>query len=315
MNKLKTWLVASGLFGLLITLSGCVKMLENGTPDPNGMIYRYMVAPLGQLLTFIAKEWQFGYGWAIIVITIIVRFIILPLGIHQSHKSMIQAEKMQYIKPQLDIAQANAKKAVTREEQVQAQLEMQNVYKENGLSMFGGMGCLPLLLQMPVFTALFYTARYTPGIDQATFYGISLGESSLLLVAIAGVAYVIQGYVSLIGIPEEQKKTMRSMLIVSPVMIVMMSLSSPAGVTLYWVVGGVIGVIQSFITNVIMKPRIKQKIQEEMKLNPPKVVVKPIEKAEPKKQSSSQPKDVTPRNASSNGSGKGRNAGKQQNRK
>lgn len=313
MNKFKTGLVGSGLVALLLTLSGCVKMLDNNTPDPSGLIYRFMVEPLGRLLTFIANEGNLGYGWAIIVITIIVRFIILPLGIHQSHKSMVQAEKMQFIKPQIDIAQANAKQATTREDQMKAQLEMQNIYKENGLSMFGGMGCLPLLLQMPVFTALFYTARYTPGIDQATFYGISLGKSSLVLVAIAGIAYAVQGYISLIGVPEEQKKTMRSMLIVSPLMIVFMSFSAPAGVTLYWVVGGFIGIMQTFITNVIMKPRIKRKIQEEMKLNPPKVVVKPFEASTAS--TSAKPKDVTPRNIASNGSGKGRNAGKQQNRK
>ncbi|MHC5268083.1 membrane protein insertase YidC [Enterococcus sp. LJL98] len=312
MKNKKNWLLGSGLFVVLMTLSGCVKM-KDGVPDPNGLIYRFLVEPLGQLLTFIAQEWQMGYGWAIIVITIIVRLIILPLGIHQSHKSMVQAEKMQYIKPQIDIAQANAKKAVTREEQMQAQLEMQNVYKENGLSMFGGMGCLPLLLQMPVFTALFYTARYTPGIDQATFYGISLGKSSLILVAIAGLAYALQGYLSLIGVPEEQKKTMRSMLIVSPLMIVMMSFSSPAGVTLYWVIGGIIGCIQTFITNVLMKPKIKGKIAEEMRKNPPKVVVTARKEAEPVKET----KAVTsnqknqPRNATHPAS-KGRNAGKQQ---
>lgn len=308
MKNRKNWLIGSGLFVVLITLSGCVSMLPDGTPDPTGLIYRFMVAPLGQVLTHIAKEWSLGYGWAIIIITIIVRLIILPLGIHQSHKSMIQAEKMQYIKPQIDIAQANAKKAVTREEQVQAQLEMQNVYKENGLSMFGGLGCLPLLLQMPVFTALFYTARYTLGIDQASFYGISLGESSLILVAIAGLAYALQGYLSLFGVPEEQKKTMRSMLIVSPLMIVMMSFSSPAGVTLYWVVGGIIGCIQTFITNVLMKPRIKRQIKEEMKKNPPKVVVTPRKEAVPVKQA----KTVTKNLNATNTATRGRNAGKQQ---
>ncbi|MFZ2670673.1 MAG: membrane protein insertase YidC [Enterococcus aquimarinus] len=308
MKNRKNWLVGSGLFAVLMTLSGCVSMLDDGTPDPTGLIYRFMVEPLGRGLTFIATDWNMGYGWAIIVITIIVRLIILPLGINQSYKSMVQAEKMQYIKPQIDIAQANAKKAVTREEQMQAQLEMQNVYKENGLSMFGGIGCLPLLLQMPVFTALFYTARYTPGIDQTSFYGISLGESSIILVAIAGFAYALQGYLSLIGVPEEQKKTMRSMLIVSPLMIVMMSFSSPAGVTLYWVVGGIIGCVQTFITNVLMKPRIRRSIKEEMKKNPPKVVVTPRKEATPVKETKAPAKKL---NATNTNSG-GRNAGKQQ---
>ena len=51
---------------------------------------------------------------------------------------------------------------------------------------FGGFGagCLPILIQMPIFAALFATARYTPGISSATFYGINLGKTSFALVII-----------------------------------------------------------------------------------------------------------------------------------
>lgn len=68
---------------------------------------------------------------------------------------------------------------------------------------------------------------------------------------------------------------MRTMLIVSPAMIVFMSISAPAGVTLYWVVGGVFSCLQTFITNVMMKPRLKAQVAEELKQNPPKQVVTP----------------------------------------
>ena len=61
---------------------------------------------------------------------------------------------------------------------------------------------------------------------------------------------------------------MKTMLIVSPLMIVFMSLSAPAGVTLYWVVGGVFSCLQTFITNVIMKPKIRAQVEAEMKANP-----------------------------------------------
>lgn len=308
MKKMKNWLLGSGLLATLLFLSGCVRRLEDGSPDTSGIIYRFLVAPLGEFLTYIATNMNLGFGWAIVVVTIIVRLIILPLGISQSKKTMIQSEKMQFIKPQIDEAQAKLKAATTREEQMQAQAEMQNVYKENNMSMLGGIGCLPLLIQMPIFTALFYTAQFTPGIDQATFYGMSLGSRSLILVAIAGIAYVGQGYLSLIGVPDEQKKTMRSMLIVSPLMIVMMSFSSPAGVTLYWVVGGLFSCLQTFITNVIMKPRIRAQVAEEMKKNPPKTVVTPrkdVTETVKKAEELAKPKPTNHR---------GRNAGKQRNR-
>ncbi|HAX1329884.1 TPA: membrane protein insertase YidC, partial [Enterococcus faecium] len=188
-----------------------------------GIVYRVLVHPMGQAITYLVENFNWSYGWAVIAMTVIVRIIILPLGISQSKKTMIQSEKMQALKPQVEAAQQKLKAATTREEQMAAQAEMQQVYRENGLSMTGGIGCLPLLIQMPIFSALYFTARYTEGIRESSFYGIDLGSPSMVLVVIAGVAYLLQGYISTIGIPEEQKKTMRTMLIVSPAMIVFMS--------------------------------------------------------------------------------------------
>ena len=292
MNKFKNWLLGSGLLGVLLLLSGCVRQNSDGTPDTSGLVYRMLVVPLENFLNWMVTSFDWSYGLAIIVLTIIVRLIIMPLGINQSKKSLIQSEKMQSIKPQIDAAQEKVKQATTQEEQMEAQREMQAVYKENNVSMMGGMGCLPLLIQMPIFSALYYTARFSEGIQHSTFIGIDLAKPSYLLVVFVGVAYLLQGYISLIGVPEEQKKTMRSMMIASPLMIVFMSFTSPAGVALYWVVGGVFSCIQTFITNVLMRPRIKAQIQEELKKNPPKQV--------------SQPKNKNNKN------GNGRNAGKQQ---
>lgn len=290
----------------MLFLSGCVKTGSDGQPTGEGFVYNYLVRPMSTMITYLVDNFNWNYGWAIVVITIIVRLIILPIGLNQSRKSMIQTEKMQAIKPQIDVIQAKLKQATTREEQAEAQMEMQRVYKENNVSMMGGIGCLPLLIQMPIFSALFFAARYTEGISDASFFGINLGQPSIVFVVLAGVAYLIQGYISTIGIPEEQKKTMKSMLIVSPLMIVFMSFQSPAGVALYWVVGGVFSCIQTFITNILLKPRIKAQVAEEMKKNPPKQVITPIKDVTPEKEAVQL--DKKPTNS-------GRNAGKQQNRK
>lgn len=306
MKKFNKWLLGSGLITLMLFLSGCVKTGSDGQPTGEGFVYNYLVQPMSNMITYLVDNFNWNYGWAIVVITIVVRLIILPIGLNQSRKSMIQTEKMQAIKPQIDVIQERLKQATTREEQAEAQMEMQRIYKENNVSMMGGIGCLPLLIQMPIFSALFFAARYTEGISEASFFGINLGEPSIVFVVLAGVAYLIQGYISTIGIPEEQKKTMKSMLIVSPLMIVFMSFQSPAGVALYWVVGGVFSCLQTFITNILLKPRIKAQIAEEMKKNPPKQVVTPIKDVTPKKETIELDKKPT--------SG-GRNAGKQQNRK
>lgn len=311
MNKLKNWLLGSGLLGMVLLLSGCVPHTKNGQPDTSSFMYKIFVVPLENFLDWMVHNFNWSYGLAIIVLTIIVRLVIMPLGINQSKKSLIQTEKMAAIKPQLDVVQAKVKAAKTQEEQMAAQQEMQALYKENNVSMLGGIGCLPLLIQMPIFSGLYYTARYSQGIQNAHFLGINLSEPSYILVVVVGVAYLLQGYISLIGVPEEQKKTMRSMMIASPLMIVFMSFTSPAGVALYWVVGGVFSCIQTFITNVLMRPRIKAKIQEELKKNPPKQVVKPaIKKAEPVDEKPKKISTTTKKQNRNNGAG--RNAGKQQ---
>jgi len=154
MRKFKKWMFASGLFTLVIVLSGCVSTVKKGAnaghPTGEGWVYNLLVKPMGNAITFLVNNFDWSYGFAIIAMTIIVRLIIMPLGLYQAKKSMVQTEKMAALKPQLDAIQAKTKAATTREEQMAAQMETQALYKENGMSMFGGMGCLPLLIQMQI---------------------------------------------------------------------------------------------------------------------------------------------------------------------
>ena len=290
----------------LLLLTGCVQT-KNGQPTGNGWVYNLLVKPMSSIIEYFANNLGWGYGFAIIGVTIIVRLLILPLGLNQAYKASYQQEKMAYLKPVLQPIQDKMKNATTPEAKMAAQQELMQVQKDNGVSMFGGIGCLPLLIQMPFFSALFYAARYTPGIDQATFFGMNLGQRSLVLVGLAGVLYLIQSYLSTIGMPEEQKAQMKSMMIMSPLMIVFMSLSSPAGVTLYWVVGGLFGIIQQLITTFMIKPSLKKRIDREFEENPPVVNTKDIKDVTPK-----QTNVLVQENMKKNlGNNSGRNAGKQ----
>ena len=309
MNKLKRWVYSSGLLGLLIFLSGCVKTDKTGNPTGDGFVYKFLVAPMGNAIKFLADDWGLGFGLAIIILTIIVRLAIMPLGLSQMKKSMIQQEKMQAVKPYTDDINARLKAATSNEEKMQVQTELQQLYKDNDINLMGGLGCLPLLIQMPIFTALFFAAKFTQGISESTFLGIDLGKPSILLVALAGISYFAQSYISMIGMAEEQKKQMKMMSYMSPLMIIMISFSSPAGVTLYWVVGGIFSCIQSLITTLYHKPKVKAQLAEHFEKNPIKVTKPVVKDVTPKKQ-------TTPNNRNKNvqGQGKGRNAGKQQRR-
>ena len=64
------------------------------------------------------------------------------------------------------------------------------------------------------------------------------------------------------GVPEEQRAQMRMSALMSPIMIFITSLSSPSGVALYWIAGGVVANIQSFYTNQYYKPRLESELKE-----------------------------------------------------
>ena len=308
MKKTTKRLLLSGfMLTALLFLTGCVKT-KNGKPTGDGLVYNILVKPMSAAVEFFAHNLGFGFGVAIILVTVIVRLVILPLGLNQAYKSSYMQEKMRYLKPVLEPIQNRMKNATTNEEKMAAQSELMAAQKENGVSMFGSMGCLPLLIQMPFFSALFYAARYTDGISTATFLGIDLGKSSIVLTLVAGVFYFVQSYLSTIGIDEEQKKQMKTMMFMSPLMIVFFSFTSPAGVTLYWVIGGIFGIIQQVIVTFIIKPHLREKIDREFEANPPVVKTAGL-------------KDVTPQNvakakqdfnkAISTNKKKNRNAGKQ----
>lgn len=297
--------MTGSLLSVMLFLSGCMSTDKQG--NPKGFIYEFLVVPTQDLILWLADTFNGSYGFAIIIITLIVRIIILPLNLSQSRKSLAQQERTAVIKPELDVIQAKQKAAQTNEEKAIAQQELMSLYKDNNMSMLGGIGCLPLLIQMPIFTAMFQAIRLSTPIATSTFIGINLGTRNIPLAIAAGLIYLVQAYVSMIGISPEQKKQMKTMMYMNPIMILMFTISSPAGLGLYWLVGGFFGVFQTLLTNFYYKPKIQAEIAEEMKNRPKKERV--IKEVEP---ISEQPKEITNNEVRSNPSG--RNAGKQQRR-
>lgn len=304
-KKNKFVLLATMALTSLIFLSGCVG-IDRKTGNPTGFIWNVLGRPMGEAIKFFANNLGLGFGLGIIIVTLIVRLIILPLGLYQSWKATYQSEKMNYLKPILGPIQDRMKTAKTQEEKLLAQQELVMAQRENGVSMFGGIGCLPLLIQMPFFSALFFAAQHTKGIAGQTFLGIPLGKPSLLLTAIVAVLYYIQSVLSLHGIEDEtQKESMRKASLMSPIMIAVFSVLNTAGVTLYWVVGGVIQIIQQFVVNYLIRPNLRKRVAEEYKNNPPKATSHRVKK------------DVTPTATTQlqHKPKSNRNAGKQRNRK
>ena len=293
---------------MLLVLTGCVQV-DKATGQPTGFIWNTIGAPMAEAIKYFANDQGLGFGVGIIIVTIIVRLIILPLGIYQSWKATLHSEKMNALKHVLEPHQTRLKEATTQEEKLEAQQALFAAQKEHGISMFGGVGYFPILIQMPFFSAIYFAAQHTEGVSEASFLGIALGSPSWILIACAGILYYIQSLLSLHGVEDEtQREQLKKMIYMSPMMIVMFSIFSPASVTLYWVVGGFMMILQQFIVNYIIRPKLRKKVREEYAKNPPKA-----------SKTSAARKDVTPESAavistSAKKKNKKRNSGKQHSR-
>ena len=286
-----------------------------------GFTYRFIATPMIKFVELFAHNLHLGYGLAIILVTLIIRLLILPLGLNQAYKATYMQEKMAYLQPIFAPINERLKAATSPEEKMAAQQALMKAQKDNGINMFSSIGCLPIIIQYPFFIALYNAAMFTPGIMKTSFMGIPLAHPSIILVIISGVFYFAQSLLTTVGMNEEQKKASRTMLIISPAMIVIMSFAAPAAAALYWAVGGFVMLIQQVIISFIMKPNMKKRIDREFTENPPKTVdlpkdVTPTSTENPASTLKQQFDAITTSEpARPKKSGNGRNAGKQQRRK
>ncbi len=299
MKNKKLLTIAAIMASAMLFLSGCVQHTASG--KPYGFVYDNLAVPTQHVLVWLSQILGNSLGWAIIVITFIVRLVLMPIMIKQSKNATVQQEKIAHIKPLMEDITKRQKEATSDAERMAINQEMMQLYRDNNISMTGGIGCLPLLIQMPIFAALYAAIQYSPELSRSYFYGINLGQRSFTLVALSFVVYALQGWLSTLGVPEAQRAQMRQMMIISPLMITFMTYISPAGLGLYFFVGGIFACIQTFIIN-YMLPRIRKEVLAELKKNPVKQPKKVVTEAKETTIESS------PTSATSK---KKRNAGKQ----
>ncbi|MEK3990690.1 MULTISPECIES: membrane protein insertase YidC [Robertmurraya] len=194
----------------------------------------------------IAMIFNGSFGLSIIFLTLIVRLLLMPLMLKQYKSQQQMKEKMEALKPELDTIQAKIKNTKDSKEQQKLQQEMMGLYQKHGVNPLA-MGCLPMLIQMPILMGFYYAIRGSHEIATHSFLWFNLGESDIWITAIAGIVYYLQFKVSMSNISGDQQKQMKFMGLLSPIMIVMFSLNAPAALPLYWAVGGTFLIIQTLI--------------------------------------------------------------------
>ena len=234
----RKWLLVVVSVMTLVLLSGCTSVdgmstmktadLLNGNFWERNVVYYFSLA----LDTF--AQWFGGeYGLGILMITIIVRTAILPLTIKQVRSS----KEMQKIQPQL--LELKKKYANNPQKQQEETMKLFQQHKVNPLA-----GCMPMLIQMPVFIALYNAIYLNSEVRMHEFLWLKLGEADpyYILPIIAALTTFIQSKM----MSSQMASSMQFMLLVFPVLIFVMSMSFPAALPLYWVYSNIYTIVQNF---------------------------------------------------------------------
>lgn len=189
-----------------------------------------------------------NYGVVLIILALVLKVILHPL----THKGMVSSMKLQKIQPQLQALQKKYK-----DDPKTMQLETRKLYKEAGTNPLSG--CLPLLLQMPIFISLYNVLRYSLDMRNAGFMlwlqDLSEPDPYMILPVIMGVFMVIQSLMmqpkkaDLDEVDEKQKaaqSTQKMMTWMMPIMMFFIFRNMPAGLVLYWTTFNIFSVIQQY---------------------------------------------------------------------
>lgn len=316
MNKIKKYLLpTAGLAAMTLLLSACQRstsksnVMKAPTAGPYYWVYKWIGLPLQHIAVNLSHAigGASGAGWAIVIITLVVRLILMPLMLNQQHKAITQQEKMHRIQPQMALLQKALKtEGLTPQQQMELSGLQREIYSKNNISLTGGMGCLPLLIQMPIMIGIYQAVAYSSALAHSTFFGISLYDKSMLLAIVATLLALAQSGISTIGIPEEQKKTMQATLLMNPIMTFFFSMSFSGALALYWAVGNLVMVIQQLITTFIVQPHAKKRIEKELQDKPivevvtqaklDSIINKPAAKSQQSVAESKQHQDLRKRN-------------------
>lgn len=238
------------------------------------------------------KDWIFSciqffsnfvgdWGLAIIIITVIFRLIVAPI-MHKQIKSSFQMQKIQPLIKEVQTKFSN--------DPVRMNEEMQKLYAETKFNPLAG--CLPMLLQMPIFLAMFQTLRELGGRQTGTSYtfygmvpdltltpsemfshGIAAFFPYLVLMLVFALATFLPMILQNIHNDSAQRNQMLIMGSIMTLMMLWISWGSPAGVLLFWGTSSVIGILQNQITMRMMKKAEAAKEAEMIDVKPVKVNV------------------------------------------
>jgi YidC/Oxa1 family membrane protein insertase len=187
-----------------------------------------------------------NYGWAIILLTLVIRI----LFIYPNHKSFKSMQDMQKLQPK--IAKLREKYKDDKEAMNKELMGLYRTYKVNPMG-----GCLPMVLQLPVFIALYnilgnaIELRHAPFISTLPFTNIvwladlSAKDPLLITPLIMGATMFLQQKMT----PSPGDPTQAKMMLFMPIIFTFMFLNFASGLVLYWLFNNILSIGQQYYTN------------------------------------------------------------------
>ena len=208
----------------------------------------WLVVPLHRSLTWI-HGYVANWGWAIIILTVLVNIIIFPLR----HKSVVSMRKMQEVQPEMKAIQERYShlKATDPDKQKMNQ-EIMALYRDRGVN--PASGCLPMLLTFPILFAFFSLLRSAVEIRGEPFIGwitdLSVEDPLYITPIVMGASMVLQQKMT----PTQADPMQQKIMMLMPVVFTFMFVWAPSGLVLYWLTSNVIGILQTVVTNRVIGP-------------------------------------------------------------
>ncbi|MWV46163.1 membrane protein insertase YidC [Paenibacillus sp. HJL G12] len=238
----RKWILLIAVMMLAVmVLSGCssnsVQYTTEDMRNSHSFWQRNVVYYFSYALDTFAHWFNGSYGLAVLVMVIIVRTIILPLSIKQVRSS----RAMQAIQPEL--AKIKEKHKDNPEKQQQ---ETMRLFQENKVNPMAG--CLPLIVQMPVFIALYNSIIHNKDLYGHPFLWLQLGkpDHTFVLPILAAATTFLQSRMMMKMNPSPQQGAMQFMMMVYPVLIFFMSYQFPSALPLYWFFSNLYTIIQNY---------------------------------------------------------------------
>ncbi len=179
-----------------------------------------------------------NWGWSIILLTVLVKLILWPLS-SKSYRSMA---KMRVIAPEMQ-----RMKEEFGEDRMRFSQEMMALYKREQVNPLSG--CLPLLLQMPIFLALYWVLMESVELRQAPWMlwiqDLSAMDPWFILPLLMGVTMFVQQSLN----PQPADPMQAKVFKIMPIMFTVFMLFFPAGLVLYWIVNNSITILQQWFIN------------------------------------------------------------------